>query len=104
MKNPRAIQQDSIMPEYSWLVRDALDTSNTQSKVEAMRALGVPYTDADVDKALDNLKKQDKAIADDLAANGVNDTSGKEIIALIAYLQRLGTDIKGPKGAATAMR
>ncbi|MCO4763825.1 MAG: cytochrome-c oxidase, cbb3-type subunit I [Myxococcales bacterium] len=104
MKNPRDIQQDSIMPEYSWLITDKLDTSLTQDKVGAMRKLGVPYTDAQVDQALDNLAKQDKAIADDLAANGVKGTSGKEIIALIAYLQRLGTDIKGPKGAATAMR
>ncbi len=101
MKDPRSTTPGSIMPEYGWLITDKLDTSLTQDKVAAMRKLGVPYTDAEVDQAMASLTKQDKAIADDLAKNGVSGTSGTEIVALIAYLQRMGTDIKAPAAPAT---
>jgi len=59
-----------------------------------MRSLGVPYPDEYENKATDDLMKQAEAIALDLQKNGVPAEPDKEIIALIAYLQRLGTDIK----------
>jgi cytochrome c oxidase cbb3-type subunit I/II len=60
-----------------------------------MQSLGVPYpTDYDK-KALSDLKHQAEAVKARLKETGIETDSDKEIIALIAYLQRLGTDIKG---------
>ncbi len=59
-----------------------------------MRKLGVPYPDAYEFTALDDLKAQAKAISDNLKQTGAPVEADREIIALIAYLQRLGTDIK----------
>ena len=57
--------------------------------------MGVPYREGYENIANDDLRKQAEQIAEDLQKNGVPAESNKEIIALIAYLQRLGTDIKG---------
>jgi cytochrome c oxidase cbb3-type subunit I/II len=62
-----------------------------------MQKLGVPYTDTEVDTAETAMRQQAKKITDELVAQGANADAGlenKEIIAMIAYLQRLGTDIK----------
>lgn len=95
MRAPSDMTQGSIMPEYPWLIDDVLDESTTEAKLKAMKKLGVPYTDQDVQNALDDLHKQSAKIADNLKKDKINVQSNKEIIALIAYLQRLGTDIKG---------
>ncbi|MNQ90326.1 Cytochrome C oxidase, mono-heme subunit/FixO [compost metagenome] len=59
-----------------------------------MRSLGVPYEEGYEHKANKDLDKQATAIAQDLQKNNIKVKSDKEIVALIAYLQRLGTDIK----------
>ena len=100
MKDPRSTTAESIMPAYAWLIEDTLDTSLTKEKVAAMRTLGVPYTDADVDQALGRLQEQQKQISADLEANGIQGVGDKEIVALIAYLQRMGTDTKPAVAAA----
>ncbi len=100
MRDPRSTTESSIMPPYPWLVEDDLDTGLTKDKVAAMRTLGVPYTDQEVDQALDKLAAQQKEIGDALAADGIAGAEKKEIVALIAYLQRLGTDTKGGGVAA----
>jgi cytochrome c oxidase cbb3-type subunit I/II len=64
------------------------------NKINAMRSLGVPYPEGYENQATDDLMKQAEAIALDLQKNGAPAEPDKEIIALIAYLQRLGTDIK----------
>ena len=85
------------MPSYSFLIDDALDTTTTAAKIRAMQKLGVPYP-AGYDKtANQDLMKQADGIAADLKANGIRVKSDKEIIAIIAYLQRLGTDISKNK-------
>jgi len=94
MEDPRSIVKESIMPSYSWLLEDRLDYDDIQDKLKAMRMLGVPYSDDEVNNGKADLEAQAKTIADDLAASGVTDMQDKEITALIAYLQRLGTDIK----------
>jgi cytochrome c oxidase cbb3-type subunit I/II len=97
MKDPRLTSSGSIMPKYSWLYTDNLDTSLTSRKLSALKTLGVPYTDGDVSGAVDSLNAQAQKIAGELRSQGAELTeedAGKEIIALIAYLQRLGTDIK----------
>lgn len=94
MRNPRDTSPESIMPNYPWLLKDALDTRDTQAKMRAMRTLGAPYTDEEIANAPQDLQRQAERITVGLRAAGVSDaTSDKEIIALIAYLQRLGTDI-----------
>ena len=82
------------MPAYPWLLTDDLDTSQIGNKLDAMRKLGVPYTDEEVSKAQQLVKEQADAIGNNLADSGVEGMHNKEITALIAYLQRLGTDIK----------
>jgi cytochrome c oxidase cbb3-type subunit I/II len=95
MDDPRQISPGSVMPAYPWLLTDELDISTTESKINALRTAGVPYPQGYEKTANDDLRKQADVITEDLNKNGAPVTSNKEIIALIAYLQRLGTDIKG---------
>ncbi len=94
MLDPRLMSPGSIMPNYDWLITQTLNTKATADKIVAMRKLGVPYPEGYEKLANADLDKQAKGIADDLAKNKIKVTSDKEIVALIAYLQRLGTDIK----------
>jgi len=94
MADPRAISPGSIMPAYDWLYTQKLDVTTTESKINGMRKLGVPYEDNYEKIANDDLMKQADGITADLAKNDIRIESDKEIIALISYLQRLGTDIK----------
>ena len=82
------------MPSYPWLLTNDLDISTTESKINAMRSIGVPYTEGYEKIANDDLQVQAQQIAADLQNAGAPAEPNKEIIALIAYLQRLGTDIK----------
>lgn len=112
MLNPRVTSAGSIMPRYPWLIANDLDRSKMVDKVKLMKnTFDVPYTQAQIDSAdqwADNqaafIVKQIYSEAADVklayeqrkAAEGANFTplEKKEIVALIAYLQRLGTDIK----------
>ncbi len=95
--DPTSMSPGSIMPSYQWLISQKLDTSTTASKIRAMQTLGVPYRDTYDQKANADLKVQGDSIARNLAKDNIKVTSDKEIIAIIAYLQRLGTDIKANK-------
>ena len=76
MINPRDVVPESIMPGYPWLQEAMLDSSDIQAKMETLRTLGAPYTDAEIEAAPQALE-------------------GKtEMDALIAYLQGLGTQVK----------
>jgi len=92
--DPQTMSPGSIMPPYEWIISQKLDTTTTVAKINAMRSLGVPYEKGFEQKANALLDEQAKGIADDLQKNNVKVKSDREIIALIAYLQRLGTDIK----------
>lgn len=94
MADPRAISPGSIMPAYDWLFTQNLNTESTEPKINGMRKLGVPYAEGFEKTANEELMKQANEITQDLAKNDIRVESNKEIIALIAYLQRLGTDIK----------
>ncbi|MCK9533741.1 MAG: cytochrome-c oxidase, cbb3-type subunit II [Pseudomonas sp.] len=77
--NPRNVVPESKMPAYPWLVENTLDGKDTVAKIEAMRWLGVPYTDEDISGAVAAVK-------------------GKtEMEAVVAYLQVLGTYIKNKR-------
>lgn len=94
MENPRNISPGSIMPAYDWLITQTLDVSTTEGKINAMRKLGVPYPEGYEKISNEELMKQADEISKDLAKNDIRVDNNKEIIALISYLQRLGTDIK----------
>jgi cytochrome c oxidase cbb3-type subunit I/II len=93
MREPQSMSPGSIMPAYSWLYEQSLNTSQTQDKLNAMKKLGVPYDEAQIKNAVADLTKQSKEIQARLAGEKIKVGADKEIIALIAYLQRLGTDI-----------
>jgi cytochrome c oxidase cbb3-type subunit I/II len=100
MIEPSSMSPGSIMPAYPWLAENVLDTSLTASKIKAMRSLGVPYEKDYEKQAVADLKKQAQKIADDLKKDKIEAAPNTEMIALIAYLQRLGTDIKLQKTAS----
>jgi cytochrome c oxidase cbb3-type subunit I/II len=93
MRDPQSMSPGSIMPAYDWLYEQSLSTAQTQDKLTAMKKLGVPYTDAEIIYAVADLNTQSKTIQARLAKEKIKVSADKEIIALIAYLQRLGTDI-----------
>src|SRR5215204_2732717 len=95
MFDPTSMSPGSIMPSYPWLLDDDLDTSTTAAKIRAMITLGVPYPKGFDKEANRNLMLQSENIAAGLKKDGIEILSNKEIVALIAYLQRLGKDIKG---------
>jgi cytochrome c oxidase cbb3-type subunit I/II len=101
LMDPRLMSPGSIMPNYDWLINQTLDTTTTASKINAMRTLGVPYAADYAQKANQDLNKQARGIADDLAKDHIKVKPDKEIIAIISYLQRLGTDIKANKTTKT---
>lgn len=113
MYDPQSTSSGSIMPAYQWLVRDEHDRSAIQSKMEVMVKLGVPYSEEDIANAQESMAKQALQIEKNLytdpefaktyeadkkyaAENGLDfvQMRDREIVSLIAYLQRLGTDIK----------
>lgn len=99
MIDPRSMSPGSIMPPYPHLVDDQLDLSELPLKITALRKLGTPYP-RDFEKfAIANAQEQALKVAKNLADQGVKDKNleNKEIVAVIAYLQRLGTDIKAEK-------
>jgi cytochrome c oxidase cbb3-type subunit I/II len=95
MNDPTSMSPGSIMPAYPWLLTQDLDTSNTAAKIRVMQDLGVPYPTGYENHANNILRSQSQEIAEDLKMEGAPTEPGKEIIALIAYLQRLGIDIRG---------
>ncbi len=94
MLDPELTSAGSIMPSYAFMIENKLNTSSTADKISAMRKIGVPYPDGYESIAKDELDKQADIIVADLLKDNIRVASDKEIIAMIAYLQRLGMDIK----------
>lgn len=96
MLDPRSTSPGSIMPPYPWLFEKELTYKHMEKKIKVLKTLGTPYEDGFETKAADAARAQAKEIADGLKGIGIDkeNLENKEIIALIAYLQRLGTDIK----------
>jgi len=92
-REPSSISEGSVMPAYAFLLQDDLDVSNTEAKINAMRKLGVPYADGYEKQAVADLQEQAKQISNGLVSDSIRVSPKKEVIALIAYIQRLGTDI-----------
>jgi len=101
-EDPRAIVQRSIMPTYAHLGRRQLDFEGIQARVDAMVMLGVPYGDA-VQSAPAMAREQARTMAAAIVqSGGPAGLEDREVIALIAYLQRLGRDIRTPVQAPGA--
>lgn len=105
MRTPSATSPGSIMPGYPWLYANALDDRHIEGKILTMRRLGVPYAEGYEHQARDDMQAQAAAIAGRLRQAGMNTEPDREIVALIAYMQRLGTDIAAaaPADQATLM-
>jgi cytochrome c oxidase cbb3-type subunit I/II len=94
--DPREVSSGSIMPAYPFLAKNDLNTKYTKAKLKVLKQLGTPYTTEYIENAAAEMETQAKKIAKSLNREGIGGEGleKKEIIALIAYLQRLGTDIK----------
>jgi len=120
--DPQSTSEGSIMPSYKWLIQNELDKSSTETKMEAMVSLGVPYTQEEIDRAQEWMLEQGIEIEKNLYSdpdfaktyeadkkyaldNGEEfiEMRNRELIAIIAYLQRLGTDIKVTTADGTAL-
>ncbi len=100
MINPREVTPKSIMPNYDWLTKNKVNFKILPKKINAMVALGTPYSEDVVANSIDMAMEQAQKITEGLNEHGVPMTmADKEIIALIAYLQRLGIDTKEVQGA-----
>ena len=92
-REPSSMSEGSTMPAYAFMLTQELDTSNTAAKINAMRTLGVPYEKGFEQKANAHLMEQANRIVNNLTNDSIRISPNKEVIALIAYMQRLGTDI-----------
>ena len=111
--DPQSTSSGSIMPSYKWLIKNRLDKSRTEDKMNAMISLDVPYSQEDVARAQEWMLEQGTQIEENLFndpdfaksynadkayaqenGNEFVEMRNREVVALIAYLQRLGTDIQ----------
>lgn len=103
--NPTQLEEKSIMPPYEFLIEDDLDMSSLKKKISVLRSIGVDYPEGFEEDAERLAKLQAKQIATNIITDlsklkgdkkdkSIENLSKKEVVAIIAYLQRLGTDIK----------
>ena len=102
MDDPRSTSPGSIMPRYSWLLTQKLDTNTVSARIAALRKVGVPYpVGYETGQAQKDLTAQAAKVVANLQQGTIKAEPDREIVALIAYLQRLGTDIKTSSVPAT---
>jgi cytochrome c oxidase cbb3-type subunit I/II len=96
MSDPRVVSKASIMPAYPWLcdIDREMDLSTLKQKISALRIVGVPYEKGYENQALSDLDAQAQKIVATLKTKGIKATNRTEIVALIAYLHKLGRDIE----------
>ncbi len=102
--NPRNMEPRSNMPEFAFLRDRELDLSLTSTRMRTLRTLGHPYSDAEIENAPEDARREMEEIVADLRGDGVELSEAEarsEMIAIIAYLQSLGQAIK-QQGVATA--
>ncbi|MFO0649110.1 MAG: cytochrome-c oxidase, cbb3-type subunit I [Polyangiales bacterium] len=96
MQDPRSTSPGSNMPAYPHLFTSHVDNSNISSRVDAQHSAGVPYRPFEISGAANIASAQARFIVQDLAAAGAHAEADSEIVALIAYLQRLGRPTGNP--------
>lgn len=102
MLNPRSTSPGSNMPNYPWLYAQTADIDSLESKFKALRTVGVPYPEWTAAAIRESASAQAAEIAGALKADGVDAPPDREIIALIAYLQKLGKATKSAPAPVTA--
>lgn len=91
--DPNTFTSGSLMPKYTWLFDQEIDFKAIPKRIKALSRIGVPY-DKELDEAEDMAREQAKGIAETIVSEGGQEgLEDKKVVALIAYLQRLGTDI-----------
>ncbi len=92
MEDPRSVVRESIMPAYPWLITSEIDFTSLKQKIALFKGQGVPYSGKELEESDTLAKEQAREIAESLKTQGVNgEIADREITALIAYLQALGT-------------
>ena len=104
MDDPRSTSPGSIMPRYSWLLTQKIDTNALPSRIGALRKIGVPYPAGfEYGEAQKDWSAQAAKVVMTLKVGSVEAPPDREVIALIAYLQRLGMDIKAVPSVPAAV-
>ena len=103
--DPRAVTEGSNMPPYVHFTNEKVDLSRTNEKMSAMRSVGVPYTNLDIETATADAREEGEAIAKELAGEGVKVDHDTQMVAVISYLQRLGKkgDVRKPGNAVAGL-
>jgi cytochrome c oxidase cbb3-type subunit I/II len=91
--DPRKLNDQSIMPNYAWFARKDINLDLTPNKIRAMQTLGVPYPEGYDQVAVDDLMAQAEEIVAELKKSGIDVEPTKQMVAMIAYLHKLGGDI-----------
>ena len=94
--NPQKMNEQSIMPNYAWFAKKDIDLEMTPAKIRAMQTLGVPYAEGYDEIAVADLMKQAQTIVDDLKSSNIEIEPTKQMVAMIAYMHKLGKDIAPP--------
>jgi cytochrome c oxidase cbb3-type subunit I/II len=95
LNDPRSTSPGSVMPRYYWLTTQKIDPENIRASVVALSRVGTPYTQQEIDDVPKLLKEQGEGVVKRMADGGVTVAWDDEIVAVTAYLQRLGRDRKG---------
>ena len=107
LMNPSEVTPGTIMPSYKWLGESKTDFASIPARLKAMRALGVPYSNEEVANGIELAKAQATDVAAKIVAQGgPAKLEDKQVVALIAYLQRIGTDLfaKPPLDAPATLK
>lgn len=92
MRDPRSTTPGSVMPPYTWLLERSIDPTDVLATVKALQRVGTPYADVDIASLPWALRTQGDSVLVRLQQAGIETEADREIVALIAYLQRLGRD------------
>jgi cytochrome c oxidase cbb3-type subunit I/II len=96
LMDPRSTSTGSNMPSYAFMADAKVSSDEVVAKMRVQQTLGTPYSDAEIAQAPAMMAAQQRFIADDLAKNGVTASADSEMVALIAYLQRIGKHPANP--------
>lgn len=94
MRDPRSTSPGSIMPTYQWLLERKIDPADVAASVRALAKVGTPYESTEEAWVTQQLQSQGSRIVQNLAGAQITAEWDDEIVAMIAYLQRLGVEGK----------
>jgi len=102
LENPRQINERSVMPSYSWMLGKDIDFAGIPARLRALNKVGVPYDEATMAEGAALARKQAADVAKEIVdQKGASGLDTKQVVALVAYLQRLGKDLYAAPALAT---